>query len=56
MRRRDFIRGGAAAVAACAGPLLALGGFAWITVLGALVLMVAVVVGLRTGYGTRAHT
>ncbi|GAA1639599.1 MULTISPECIES: MFS transporter [Brevibacterium] len=47
---------GAAAVAACAGPLLALGGFAWITVLGALVLMVAVVVGLRTGYGTRAHT
>ncbi|WP_313451330.1 MFS transporter, partial [Brevibacterium casei] len=46
---------GAAAVAALAGPLLSLGGFAWVTVLGFLVLAVAVAMGIRTGYGARAR-
>lgn len=44
---------GAAAVAALAGPLLAIGGFAWITVLGFVVLSLSVLVGIRTGYGAR---
>ncbi len=38
---------GAAGLAALAGPLLALGGFAWITAVGFVVLAVAVVVGIR---------
>ena len=46
---------GAAAVAALAGPLLSLGGFAWVTVLGFLVLAVAAAMGIRTGYGARAR-
>ncbi len=44
---------GAAAVAALAGPLLAIGGFAWITVLGFVVLSLSVLAGIRTGYGAR---
>lgn len=46
---------GAAAVAALAGPLLSVGGFAWVTVLGFLVLAVAAAMGIRTGYGTRTR-
>lgn len=46
---------GAAALAALAGPLLALGGFAWITVMGFLVLAVAVLVGVRARRQSR-HT
>lgn len=46
---------GAAALAALSGPLLAFGGFASITVMGLLVLAVAVFVSVRAKYGTR-HT
>lgn len=44
---------GAAGLAALAGPLLALGGYAWITLVAFIVLILAVVASLRAGYGTR---
>ena len=44
---------GAAALAALSGPLLALGGFASITLLGFLVLAAAVFASIRARYGTR---
>lgn len=44
---------GAAGLAAAAGPLLAVGGFAWITAVGFTVLAIAVIASLRAGYGTR---
>lgn len=46
---------GAAALAALSGPLLAIGGFAAITLMGFVVLAVAVIASIRAGYGT-AHT
>ncbi|MDN5635477.1 MAG: MFS transporter, partial [Brevibacterium sp.] len=46
---------GAAALAAMSGPLLAVGGFAAITLMGFIVLAVAVVFSMRARYGTR-HT
>lgn len=44
---------GAAGLAAISGPLLGLGGFAWITAVGFAVLAIAVFASLRAGYGTR---
>ncbi|WP_231446072.1 MFS transporter [Brevibacterium zhoupengii] len=46
---------GAAALAALSGPLLAFGGFASITLMGFIVLAVAVIASIRAGYGT-AHS
>ncbi|MDN5808285.1 MAG: MFS transporter [Brevibacterium sp.] len=47
---------GAAALAAASGPLLAFGGFAAITLMGFVVLAVAVVFSIRARYGTRHST
>lgn len=44
---------GAAGLAAISGPLLAAGGFAWITAVGFTVLTVAVIAALRARYGAR---
>lgn len=46
---------GAAALAAASGPLLAFGGFASITLMGFIVLAIAVIASIRAGYGT-LHT